>query len=110
MTIESDALTAAVSAALTQGEMDAVRIHEFQLDGDEHDDKAIEQLHESFHADFETALSTIAQTYGQPNRTESDCDDDAIPLCGSVDFRCGRLTMVDSFSPYLMRIATRRSC
>lgn len=86
MTIDTDALTSAVSAALTEGEMDAVRIHEFELDGDEHDDDATEQLHESFHADFDTAMATLAKTYGQPTRSKSDSDDDAIPLCGLCRF------------------------
>ncbi len=86
MTIDADALASAVSAALTEGEMDAVRIHEFELDGDEHDDDAIEKLHESFHIDFHTAIGTLAKEYGQPSRSESDCDDDAIPLCGPCRF------------------------
>lgn len=86
MAIDPDALVSAVSTALTDGEMDAVRIHEFELDGDEHDDDAIEKLHESFHADFDTAVVKLSKIYGSPTRSESDSDDDSIPLCGLCRF------------------------
>lgn len=86
MTIDADALTSAVSVALTDGEMEPVRMHEFELDGDEHDDDAIDKLHESFHADFDNATARLSKIYGQPARSESDSDDDAIPLSGLCRF------------------------
>lgn len=86
MAIDPEVLTSSVSAALSEGEMDAVRIHEFELDGDEHDDEAIDKIHDSFHADFDTATAHISKTYGKPTRSEADSDDDAIPLCGLCRF------------------------
>jgi hypothetical protein len=86
MSIDTDELATAASAALNEGEMIAIRIHEFELDGDEHDDDAIDKLHESFHADFATATAALTKIYGNPTRAASDIDDDAIPLCGVCRF------------------------
>ena len=67
------------------GAMDAIRIHEFELDGDEHDDDAVELLHKDFKKDFDTATLVITAEYGAPMRSGSD-DDNAIPLSGIEAF------------------------
>ncbi|MCL4855635.1 MAG: hypothetical protein KJZ78_30075 [Bryobacteraceae bacterium] len=67
------------------GAMDAIRIHEFELDGDEHDDDAVELLHQDFKKDFDAATRVLTVKYGAPSHSGSD-DDDAIPLTGIQAF------------------------
>ena len=61
--------------------MDAIRIHIFELDGDEHDDDAIDLLHQEFKEDFDAATCVLTTEYGPPSQAGTD-DDDAIPLTG----------------------------
>lgn len=86
MSIDADEVTTAASVALSEGEMFAIRMHEFELDGDEHDDDAIDKLHESFHTDFEIAKAALKKTHGNPTREAADDEDDAVPLCGVCRF------------------------
>ena len=85
MSIDADTVLAQAAATLEEGEMDVVRIHEFELDGDEHDDAATDQLHKDFKADFDDATKVLSEHYGEPSRT-GDTDDDAIPLAGLVAY------------------------
>lgn len=64
-----------------EGAMDAIRIHEFELDGDEHDEDAVALLHQEFKKDFDAATRVLTGEYGAPSRSGSD-DDDSIPLTG----------------------------
>lgn len=69
----------------SQGAMDVVRMHEFEMDGDEHDDDAVALLHQDFKKDFDNATRLLTAEYGAPSHSGSD-DDDAIPLTGIVAF------------------------
>ena len=64
-------------------------IHEFELDGDEHDDEAIEKLHIDFKNDFDIAATALSQQYGPPVKSGTD-DDDALPLTGIMHFSIWR--------------------
>ena len=85
MSIDASTVLTQASAALEEGEMGVVRIHEFELDGDEHDDAATDQLHNDFKADFDSATKVLSDQYGTPSRT-GNTDDDAIPLSGIVAY------------------------
>ena len=65
--------------------MDVIRIHEFELDGDEHDDDAVTLLHQDFKKDFDAATRALTSEYGTPSHSGSE-DDDAIPLTGIEAF------------------------
>jgi hypothetical protein len=67
------------------GAMDAIRIHEFEMDGDEQDDDAIDSLHQDFKKDFDAAARVLTAEYGAPSHSGSD-DDDSIPLTGIEAF------------------------
>ena len=67
------------------GAMDAIRIHEFEMDGDEHDDDAVDVLHQDFKKDFDAATLSLTAEYGTPAHSGSD-DNDAIPLTGIEAF------------------------
>ncbi|MCC6698033.1 MAG: hypothetical protein IT365_20595 [Candidatus Hydrogenedentes bacterium] len=65
--------------------LEDLRVHMFELDGDEEDDDLHEQLHAEFSAEFERVQSELAAELGAPVRTGDD-DDDAIPLNGVFRF------------------------
>lgn len=67
------------------GAMDAIRIHEFDRDGGEHNDDVIKSLHVDFKKDFDTATQVLTAEYGKPTNSGED-DDDAIPLTGIESF------------------------
>lgn len=81
---------------LESGDMDAIRIHAFELDGDEHDDDAIEKLHVDFKNDFDIAAVALSYKYGPPVKSGTD-DDDAIPLTGIMHFSIWRTDDVGLF-------------
>ena len=83
MSIDAGTVLAQVSTVLEEGEMDVVRIHDFELDGDKHDDDAIERLHRDFEADFDTVTTVLDEHYGASARS-GDNEDGAIPLAGVV--------------------------
>lgn len=85
MSIDADTVLAQAAAALKEGGMDVVRIHELELDGDEHDDAVTYRLHTEFKADFDDATKVLSEYYGPPSRT-GNADDHAIPLAGLVAF------------------------
>lgn len=62
-----------------------LRVHMFELDGDEDDDELHEQLHAEFSAEFERVQSELAAEFGAPTRTGDD-DDDVISLSGVFRF------------------------
>ena len=62
MPIDQSDLLRQASEFLESGDMDAIRIHEFELDGDEHDDDAIQRLHIDFKNDFDTAANGTEPT------------------------------------------------
>ena len=68
-----------------EGGMDAIRIHEFELDGDEHDDDAVESIHQEFEKDFQSATRVFTAEYGVPHHSGFD-DDDSLPLSGITAF------------------------
>ncbi|MEM7624630.1 MAG: hypothetical protein AAF333_03265 [Planctomycetota bacterium] len=74
---------------LDSGDMDAIRIHEFNLDGDEHDDKAIDELHIDFKNDFDLAAEKLTHSLGMPTLSGTN-DDDAIPMTGITHFHIWR--------------------
>lgn len=96
MTIDSEELLPLASEVLQSGEMDVVRIHEFELDGDEHDDEAIEQLYLGFEKNFEKAVEILSQQHGPAARSGKD-DDEAIPLSGVMQFQIWELDEADLF-------------
>ncbi|MBN2291527.1 MAG: hypothetical protein JXM70_03820 [Pirellulales bacterium] len=63
------------------GAMDALRMHEFEMDGDEHDDDAVDLLHQDFRKDFDAATRVLTAEYGDPSHSGTD-DDESIPLTG----------------------------
>jgi hypothetical protein len=83
MSIDAGTVLALASAALEDGEMDVVRIHEFELDGDAHDDATTDHRHKDFKANFDAATKVLNEHYGPTSRI-GDTDDDAIPLAGIV--------------------------
>ena len=85
MTIDQSDLLRQANEFLESGDMDVIRIHEFELDGDEHDDEAIEKLHIDFKKDFDISVTALSQQYGDPAKSGTD-DDDAIPLTGIMHF------------------------
>jgi len=89
MPIDQSDLLRQASEFLESGDMDAIRIHEFELDGDEHDDEAIEKLHIDFKNDFDIVAMALSQQYGPPVKSGTD-DDDAIPLTGIMHFNIWR--------------------
>ncbi len=87
MAIDESILLQQVAAFLEAGDgvMDALRIHEFEMDGDEHDDDSVELLHYDFKKDFDAATRVLTAEHGEPAHSGSD-DDDAIPLTGIEAF------------------------
>ncbi|MEM9420630.1 MAG: hypothetical protein AAGA25_16505 [Planctomycetota bacterium] len=87
MAIDNTAILAFASEFLEAGEgaMDAIRVHEFKLDGDEHDDYATDLLHQEFKQDFDEATQVLTRAYGPPARNGAS-DNDAIPMTGIKAF------------------------
>jgi hypothetical protein len=67
------------------GELEELRIHEFEDDAKAHDDDATEALYQDFSAEFDRAQAALSKKYGQPSRVGKD-NDDAIPLNGVFRF------------------------
>jgi len=65
--------------------LEELRLHTFELDGDEHDEELDERLHAEFSDEFDSVQSELATAFGAPVRTGSE-DDDAIPLSGLFRF------------------------
>jgi hypothetical protein len=62
-----------------------LRVHMFELDGDEHDDELQEKLYFEFSCDFDRIQKELATAFGAPVRTGSE-DDSVIPLNGVFRF------------------------
>ena len=65
--------------------LEELRLHVFELDGDEHDDELVEQLYMEFSAEFDRAREELSTSFGPPERTGIE-DDSAIPLNGVFRF------------------------
>ena len=65
--------------------LEELRLHMFELDGDEEDDELDERLHTEFSADFDRVQKELAGAFGPPARTGSE-DDSVIPLNGVFRF------------------------
>ena len=65
--------------------LEELRLHMFELDGDEEDDELDERLHTEFSADFDRVQKELASAFGPPGRTGSE-DNDVIPLNGVFRF------------------------
>jgi len=67
------------------GNLEELRIHEFEDDASAHDDQALEKLYQEFAKDFDKVQAELNKQYGPPSRT-GKADDDLIPLNGVVRF------------------------
>jgi hypothetical protein len=67
------------------GELEEIRIHEFEDDESAHDDQLVERLQTEFATDFARAAADLGKRYGPPART-GESDDDAVPLNGVFRF------------------------
>jgi hypothetical protein len=67
------------------GELEEIRIHEFEDDESAHDEALVEQLRREFSADFSRAAADLGKRYGPPARAGED-DDDSVPLNGVFRF------------------------
>ena len=71
--------------ACDPGNLEELRIHEFEDDASANDDQALEQLYQDFAKDFDQVQAELSKQYGPPTRT-GKADDDAIPLNGVFRF------------------------
>ena len=67
------------------GNLEELRIHEFDEDAAAHDDDSLEKLYREFAKDFERVQAELSKQYGDPSRT-GQADDDVIPLSGVFRF------------------------
>jgi hypothetical protein len=67
------------------GNLEELRIHEFEDDASAHDDESLEKLYRDFAKDFDQIQAELSKQYGPPSRT-GKADDDVIPLNGVFRF------------------------
>ena len=67
------------------GNLEELRIHEFEDDASAHDEQALEKLYREFAKDFDQVQIELSKQYGPPSRT-GKADDDLIPLNGVFRF------------------------
>ena len=67
------------------GNLEELRIHEFEDDASANDEESLEKLYEDFAKDFDQVQAELSRQYGPPSRT-GKADDDAIPLNGVFRF------------------------
>ena len=67
------------------GNLEELRIHEFEDDASAHDDQALAKLYQDFAKDFDQVEAELTKQYGPPTRT-GKADDDTIPLNGVFRF------------------------
>ena len=74
--------------------LEELRVHMFELDGDEHDEELHEKLYSEFSSDFDRVQTELATAFGAPVRTGSGSidwvsqaeHDSVIPLNGVFRF------------------------
>jgi hypothetical protein len=67
------------------GNLEELRIHEFEDDASAHDEQALGKLYQEFAKDFDQVQAELSKQYGSPSRT-GKADDDVIPLNGVFRF------------------------
>lgn len=67
------------------GNLEELRVHEFEDDASANDDQALEKLYQDFAKNFDKVQAELTRQYGAPMRT-GKADDDTIPLNGVFRF------------------------